>query len=196
MAKRKTGSDAAPDTTATGAEPGTAATANSALSTEAGSEGAADAEGHEGPASADADDDLPPPPIHSNGEIMPVVAAAATTITGCTDAEVKNFLATADYCARNLVAHLAANWKKITRTAKIQGDEGRSQVVPVSVALKFNLENMLLHDTSMKLSFALKHTAESETQEDLRQVTFKMTGSDATADLFATATAQSESDDE
>jgi len=191
MAKRKTGSDAASETTATGAEPGSAANDNSVVGTEAGSE-ADSAEGFDD----DADDDLLPPPQHSNGEIMPVVAAAATTITGCADAEMKNFLATADYCARNLVAHLAANWKKITRTARIQGDEGRSQVVPVSVALKFNLENMLLHETSMKLSFALKHTAESETQEDLRQVTFKMTGSDATADLFATAAAPSESDDE
>ena len=181
MAKRNSGSDAAQETPATGAESGAGAPDQSAAALEGGTETASGTAGDED------DDDPELPPQHANGEIMPVVAAAATTITGCTDPEVKNFLATSDYCARNLVAHLAANWKKITRTAKIQGDEGRSQVVPVTVALKFNLENMLLHDTSMKLSFSLKHTAESETQEDLRQVTFRMNGVDSGPDLFGAA---------
>jgi hypothetical protein len=113
-----------------------------------------------------------PPVSRFNGVALEHVACAATTITGCSENELKNFLATADYVSRNITLHLANNWKKICRTAKLQADEGKSPKVPLAVSIVINHENLLLMDTSLKTSFALKYTEQSETQEDLRQVLF------------------------
>lgn len=125
------------------------------------------------PPPEDADPEMAPPPPPS-GEVLACVAAAASTITGCDDNELKNYIATADYVARTIVLHLAENWKKIRRVAKIRVDDSKSPVVALSAAIKINHENLLLMDTRVKTSFAQKYEESSETQQDLRQVTLSL----------------------
>lgn len=131
--------------------------------------------------SAGEEPELPPAPVFS-GDVLTCVEAAATTITGCTEAELKNFLATADYAARTLTLQLAKKWKKICRTASLQKDEGKSPIVKLASAIAINHENLMLMDTKMKTSFSSKDVQEDEIQADLRQVQFSISGAAADED--------------
>lgn len=139
--------------------------------TESGSAGVAENEG----ASGQEEPQIPQAPAFS-GDVLPCVEAAVTTISGCSEQELKNFCASADYVARQITLHLANRWKQICRTARIQQDDGKSPTVKLSTNIAINLENMLLMDVKVKTGFALKHVETSETQADLRQVEFSISG--------------------
>ena len=117
--------------------------------------------------------DLFPPPRLS-AEVLPAVDAAAATITGCSDAEMKNFLSTADFVCRQMALHLADKWKQICKTAGQNAKEDKSAKVALATAINIDLTNPLIMDTKIKTSFSEKHSVESETQEDLRQVEFQL----------------------
>jgi hypothetical protein len=114
------------------------------------------------------------PPRASN-ELLPNVINAGATITGCTESEVKNYLATADFVCRQVGMLLADKWLKICKTARAVGAENeKSAKVPVAVKIDIDHTNILLMDTRVSLSFAEKHHAQAETQEDLTQTEFNL----------------------
>ena len=118
------------------------------------------------------DQDAPPAARESN-EIMPTVDAAASTITGCSDKEIKNFKATLDFACRQLAVLMADEWKEICKTARHNGVEDVSAGT-VSIGYKIDIDhtNLLLHDTEVTLSFSKKHKRTEDIQEDLTQTTF------------------------
>lgn len=120
-----------------------------------------------------------PPAIPFDGEILDIVHSASQTITGCTDNEMKNFMATADFVARQVTIQLADLWPKICRTnRKATETEGKSPKTSVSCGIKVNHENLLLMDTKVKMKVAESHETNGEIQQDLRQVTFKVNGNE------------------
>lgn len=131
--------------------------------------------GAEGALPAGTESAEPPPPRFS-GDVLPCVEAAATTITGCTDAELKNYLATSDWVLRQLAVQLANNWKAICRTAKLQQDQGKNGKVRLGASIVIDHTNLLLMDTSVKLGFTQKFGESNDIQQDLRQVSFTLGG--------------------
>lgn len=123
------------------------------------------------------DDAPPPPPLRESDEVLPNVESAASTITNCTEAELKNYLATADYVCRQVSLQLADRWKDICRTAESitkesSGDEAAK--VKIGISVTADLTNLELMDTSVKLGFSKKFSSSASTQEDLRQTKFKL----------------------
>lgn len=131
--------------------------------------------GAESPESGAPEGSEPSAPPRLNGEVQPTVDSAASTITGCSEAEIKNYLATTDFVIRQIALQLANRWKEICRTADANGRDGESPAkVGVSVKIDIDQTNLLLMDTKVKLGFARKYSESAETQEDLRQVEFKL----------------------
>jgi hypothetical protein len=128
--------------------------------------------------------DLPPagasteeasPPIRMNNEVLPNVKSSATTITGCSESEVKNFMATLDFVCRQVGVQAADLWKEICMTAKKNSDNGdKAAKVSLSIKVDIDHKNLQMMDTKVKMGFAKKFTASAETQEDLRQVSFDL----------------------
>lgn len=110
-----------------------------------------------------------------NNDIQPCVAAAATTITRCSDNEVKNFCATADYIARQAAVWLADNWSEICKTSQ-KASDGGDKAAKVAISGNFVLDqtNMLFHSTKITLAFSQKHKGVMEIEEDLKQVQFDL----------------------
>jgi hypothetical protein len=118
--------------------------------------------------------ELSAPPRLSN-EILPIVQMAATTISKCSDNEVKNFCATADFICRQVVIQLSGLWKETCKTAQKNGKEGtKAAKVNLSISVGIDHSNLLIHTTSVDMGFSEKHTASGEIQEDLRQVQFEL----------------------
>lgn len=118
-----------------------------------------------------------PPPTPFDGEVLDIVHSASTTITGCTDNEMKNFVASADFIARQVTVQLADLWPKICRTnRKATETEGKSPKTSVACSIKINHENLLLMDTKVKMKISEAHETTGEIQQDLRQVTFRVNG--------------------
>jgi hypothetical protein len=117
-------------------------------------------------------------PPRLSGEVQACVDSVASTITGCSESEIKNFLATADFAVRQIALQLANRWKEICRTAEANGKDGeKSSKVGIAVKIDIDHSNLLLMDTKVKLGFARKYSESAETQEDLRQVEFKIPNS-------------------
>jgi len=110
-----------------------------------------------------------------NNDIQPCVAAAATTITRCTEHEVKNFCATADYIARQVAVWMADNWTEICKTSQ-KASDGGDKAAKVAISGNFVLDqtNMLFHSTKITLAFSQKHKGVMEIEEDLKQVQFDL----------------------
>lgn len=114
-------------------------------------------------------------PERINGEVLSCVASAATTISGCSEAEIKNYAATADYACRQVAVQLADLWKRICLTAAANSKSGEKPAkVSLSASIVIDQTNMLIMSTKVKTGFGVKHQAQDETQEDLRQVQFKL----------------------
>lgn len=130
----------------------------------------------EGGESGTPPEDLAPsiPPRNSN-EVLPIVDTVAATVTTCSDSEVKNFMATADFVLRELAVLLAGKWPQICKTARTAGIESE-KTAKVSLAVKIDIDhtNILLMDTKVAMSFSEKHRVEAERQEDLTQVEFTL----------------------
>lgn len=117
------------------------------------------------------------PPLRANNELLPNVVSAGSTITGCSESEVKNYLATMDFICRQLSVLMADKWPKICKAARAAGElNEKSAKVPVSVKIDIDHTNILLMDTKVHLSFVPeKIHATAETTEDLSQTEFALT---------------------
>lgn len=114
----------------------------------------------------------PSAPARLSNEVLPCVEASAQTITGCTDAEIKNFLATADFIARQSCVQLADHWKGICKTARNAGKEEKAAKVKVAVGIDIDHTNLRIMDTKVAMSYSEKHSSQADTQEDLGQTNF------------------------
>jgi len=132
----------------------------------------------EGAPAAEAPPEESQVPPRLNGEVQPCVDSVASTITGCTDTEMKNFLATADFTVRQVALMLANRWKEICRTAEFNAGPDGNKSAKIGLAFKVELDhtNLNLMNTTVKMGFARKYSESVETQEDLRQVEFKLSG--------------------
>lgn len=131
---------------------------------------------HEGGEPSTPPDELPPsiPPRTSN-EVLEIVNTVAATVSNCSDSEVKNFMATADFTLRELAVLMADKWPQICKTARAAGAESeKAAKVSLAVKIDINHTNILLMDTKVSLSFSEKHRVEAERQEDLTQVEFEL----------------------
>ena len=116
------------------------------------------------------------PPARPSNDVLPSVTAAAKAIKGCTEHEVKNYVATLDYVSRQLAILIADRWEEICKTAaEAAGEEDNDpKKVGLSVKIEIDQTNMLFMDTSVSVSFSKKYTAEVHTEEDLRQTEFPL----------------------
>jgi hypothetical protein len=110
----------------------------------------------------------------ASNEVLPCVEAASQTIVGCSDAEMKNFLATADYAARQFVVQLADHWKGICKTAANAGKDDKPAKVKVAYGVEIDHTNVLMMDTRVTLAYSEKHVSSDDTQEDLTQTEFAL----------------------
>ena len=132
-------------------------------------------EGQQGAApAAETHEEEPIAPPRINGEVQQCVDSAASTITGCSESEMKNYLATADFVARQVSLQMANLWKQICRTAEANGKDGKASKVGLSVKIDIDQSNLLLMDTKIKMGFAHKYSESVDTQEDLRQIEFSL----------------------
>jgi hypothetical protein len=113
--------------------------------------------------------------LRSSNELLPNVITVGETITGCSESEVKNFLATADFAQRQLVQQLAEMWHGICKTASKAGKENE-KAAKVSVSIKIDIDhsNIQLMDTRVTTSYSEKHVTTGEIQEDLSQTEFAL----------------------
>lgn len=113
------------------------------------------------------------PPPRSSNDVLPHVKSIAQTITGCSDNEMKNFLATGDYLAKRVVLQLGEMWKGICKTARKAGEEDQKAAkVSLTVKIEVDHTNLLMMDTKCSMGYSEKHGVSDETQEDLTQVQF------------------------
>ncbi len=125
----------------------------------------------------DPENELPPPPIRETSDFLPCVQAAAETVTRCSEAETKNYMATADYACRQLAVQMADLWKEVCRAAKKASNDGeRAAVTSLSFKIKVDQTNLLVMSTKVSLGFSRKFACQAETTEDLRQVKLNLQG--------------------
>jgi len=114
-------------------------------------------------------------PQRMNADVLPNVETAASTITGCSDSEVKNYMATADYICRQTGVQFADLWKEICQVAKKNGRDGeKAAKVSISIKVEIDHTNILLHSTKVQTGFGEKHGRSDEIQEDLSQTEFNL----------------------
>jgi hypothetical protein len=121
----------------------------------------------------DAENEIVPPPPRLNGEVLPNVQVCGASVTGCNDAEVKNYMATADFVCRQVGVQLADMWKGICKTAQKAGKESeKAAKVSLAVSIVIDHSNLQMMDTKVTTSYSEKHSVSGQTQEDLRQTEF------------------------
>ena len=122
-------------------------------------------------------DQLPPvsaPP--QSEDVSEIALSAAQTITGCTDNETKNFIATCDWVIREVALGLADIWKEVCVVAEKTGKEGeKAAKATVGAKIVINHTNIQLMDTKLGLRIARATKRDSEWTSDLRQTSFKLT---------------------
>jgi len=130
----------------------------------------------EQPAGEQESSNEPVAPPRLNGEVQQCVDSVASTITGCSETELKNFLATTDFVVSQVALQLANRWKEICRTAEAAGGTDGEKAAKVGISFKVEIDhtNLNLMSTKVKMGFARKYSESAETQEDLRQVTFNL----------------------
>lgn len=139
----------------------------------ANAEGSAGSSGAAGQNNGDGDENVIAAPPRQNADVLSCVESAGLTIDKCSEAELKNFMATADYLCRELSVMLADKWKEICHTAKLAGEkEGAAAAVALAIGVKIDQTNLSIMDTKVSLAFARKYKCCGEKQEDLRQVDF------------------------
>ena len=129
-----------------------------------------DAQPPEGDAPAEGTNELSVPP-RMNSDILPIVTMSATTIAKCSDNEVKNYCATADFICRQVTVQLAELWKDICKTAQKNSKEGTKPAkVGLGISVTIDHSNIIIHTTDVETGFSEKHKASGGIQEDLRQM--------------------------
>jgi hypothetical protein len=113
-------------------------------------------------------------PQWKGDEVLSCVPNVAETITGCSENEIKNFIATADFAARQVVVQLGEHWKGICKTNRNLSKDGRSAKVTVGAAIEIDHSNILYLDTKVRLQFSEKHATAADIQADLTQVEFSL----------------------
>jgi hypothetical protein len=122
--------------------------------------------------------DGPQVPPRQNNEVVGCVESAAGTITGCGENEIKNYLATGDFIARQLSILLADNWKGICKTARANGKDDKPAKVSLGVSIEIDHTSLLMMDTKIRMTYSEKHSSVAETSEDLTQTQFALKQSD------------------
>lgn len=116
------------------------------------------------------------PPVRT-AEVLPHVLVCVDTITGCSDAEVKNAAATLDFVSREVVVQICDLWKEVCRTAQKVGKDGeKSAKVSLSVKIDIDHTNLMMMDTEVSTNFALKFKEHNKWTEDLTQTKIVLHG--------------------
>jgi hypothetical protein len=116
------------------------------------------------------------PPARENNDASPIVLAAASTITGCTEAEVKNFIATMDFVSRQMAIKFAGRWKTICKIAKTNSDDGAAPAKS-SLGVKIDIDQTNINMMDTKCTFKVKPNSIDDAvdkQENLLQVQFQL----------------------
>lgn len=100
--------------------------------------------------------------------------ACAKLLKGeCNEAEIKNFIATADFLAREIMHQVAKGWPEALRIARKIGESGdKPTAAKLGISVKLDLANLDLLKVEVKTDVApWKLQLESSVEEDLRQLT-------------------------
>jgi hypothetical protein len=117
------------------------------------------------------------PPARENNDASEIVLAAASTITGCSEAEVKNYVATMDFVSRQLAIKFADKWKAICKIAQAARGDDEAAPAKSTLGVKIDIDHTNINMMDTKVTFKVKPNAieaSVDKQENLLQVQFSL----------------------